>query len=198
MNKISLSLLAAGALLVGTAWQGYSQQQWINRQNRAIATSTATHPRQHNSPLWPLLGIGGLSAMAIGGLALREGVPESSPGVGEALQRGSLDGLVVAKTGAVERVTKSRPLTVSELHNSNSTNWLKTFFSSAYHVALNGATRSGKTTLCEWGISQIGDSEVYLIDPKFNPQKPRWNYTPSCTDIDEVPMHLNQLANRIK
>jgi len=198
MNKISLGLLAAGGLLCLTTFQGWNQERWINAQNKKIAIATATQPRQHNSPLWPLLGITGLGMLGAGAIRLQSKLPESEATPVNPLSDEGLTGLPNPESTPAQQMRKNRPLTAGKSPNSDSTDWLKHFFDESYHVALNGATRSGKTTLCEWGISQLGDTEVYLIDPKYNPQKPRWNYTPYCTDIDEVTIHLDLLSKRIK
>ncbi|MDJ1169672.1 hypothetical protein PMG71_09560 [Roseofilum sp. BLCC_M154] len=199
MNKISLGLLAAGALLALTAWQGWSQQQWINQQNRAIAISTASTPRQHNSPLWPLLGIGGLTSLAMGAIGLRNsGLPEPPTGAAKPLPAMGFNGVPVAQSGGGDRVAQIHPITMGKNHNSISTNWLDKFLNSHCHLAINGVTNSGKTTLAEHALSIWNPSEVWVIDPKYNAVDPSWSYIPRCADIESVMESLSQLEKRLR
>lgn len=174
----SIAAIATGSVLCLAGYSGYSQQEWINRQNMAIAVSYAQTPRRHSNPLWALLGIGGLSAIGYGAVSAKEA--DLSPT------------LPLPKPQPQPQKT-----TMIQIEKTDDVTWLKNFFSKAHHVALNGSTGTGKTTLAEWAISQQ-ESEIYLIDPKHIPHSPRWNFEPNCSDISEVSIHLKALTDRME
>ena len=73
---VPIGAIASGAVLLSAAWSGWQQQRWINHQNFQIAQAYAQQPKQHSNPLWALMGIGGLGAIAYGALALKYGEKE--------------------------------------------------------------------------------------------------------------------------
>lgn len=175
---IPIAAIAAGGILIASAWSGWQQQQWINQKNMAIAMDFAQLPKQHNNPLWVALGIGGLAAIGYGAIS-------------------ATDGSVIPEIGDTQPQPQPKKPAVRQTQKTDDVAWLKCFFASSHHVALNGSTGSGKTTLCEWAISQQ-ESEIYLVDPKHIPHSPRWNFEPNCTDISEVPLHLKTLNERME
>lgn len=192
-----ITAIAVGLALCSAAWSGYSQQRWINQKNEQIAIAYAQELKRHSNPIWALMGIGGLGAIAWGGVSLKYAQHNQTPSLSTAYSESGRQASEHFLGEPMPRIVPP-PAHIQASPNPDPTEWLKSFFSESYHVALNGVTRSGKTTLCEWGIEQLENGEVYLIDPKYNPKNPRWNYTPSCTDIDEVPIHLDKLSMRIK
>ena len=183
MNKLaSIAAIAAGGILLTAAWSGWQQQSWINQKNMAIALAYAQQPKQHNNPLWLALGLGGLAAIGYGAVGLNSET-------------------ITPEIGDIQPQHQPQPqpqkAAVIQTQKTDDVTWIKAFFERSHHIALNGSTGSGKTTLCEWAISQQ-ESEIYLIDPKHIPHSPRWNFEPNCSDISEVPLHLKLLTDRME
>ncbi|GEM_PF-6996739 len=178
MNRILVSVgaLTGGLLLCASAWSGYSQEHWINQQNQAIAHQWGQTAKQHSNPLWGLLGVTG-SGLAIAGGASLKFNNDSEP---------------------IHEENNSFHPQISPSTPPKNTQWLEKFLNSHCHLAINGVTGSGKTTLAEHALGIWGTSEIFLIDPKFNPLDPAWTYIPQCDDIESVLAALGCLEKRLR
>ena len=90
----------------------------------------------------------------------------------------------------------SKAQTINQQPPVGDRDWLDIFINSHCHLAINGITGSGKTTLAEYAL-QLWDCEVLLIDPKYNALEPAWSVPPLCSNINEVMGALKHVESRM-
>ena len=151
----AIGCIAGGLVLVWAGWSGWSQERWINRQNIAIATDLGTTPRQHGNPLWPLLGISGLGALASG--LLLSNPPTVS-------KKGSFP--VTSAVAEGKTASKKGSLLTPQVQGNSSPSWLDRLTDYPC-LLIYGAQGSGKTTLAAEIVGKrLGKGHiVQVLDP---------------------------------